>query len=128
MGRRARAAYVVSLGAFFCLFLLLVAWNAWLAPSRYFPVSLVLLVLVTPLLFPLRGLLHGKPYTFAWTSLLALLYFCHGLVEAYVNSCERVYASAEALLALSLFSATVLYARWRSREIKHSQQTASGNE
>ena len=116
MSHRARAAYLVSLSAYFCLFLLLVGWNAWLAPSAYFPVALVLLVMVTPLLVPLRGLLHGKPYTYAWTSLLALLYFTHGVVEAYVNPAERLYASAEIILALALFSAAVLYARWRSRE------------
>ena len=69
----------------------------------------------------MRGLLHGKPYTYAWTSLLALLYFTHGVAEAYVNPAERLYASAEIILALALFSAAVLYARWRSREIKESQ-------
>jgi len=122
MGRRTRAAYLVSLGAYFCLFVLLVAWNAWLAPSAHFPVALVLLVMVTPLMFPLRGLLHGKPYTHAWTSFLVLLYFTHGLVEAYVNPAERLYAGAEALFALGLFSATVFYARWRSRELQQRQE------
>ena len=123
MSRRTYAAYLVSLSAYFCLVLLLVAWNAWLAPSAYFPVALVLLVMVTPLLVPLRGLLHGKPYTYAWTSFLALLYFTHGVVEAYVNPAERLYAGVEALLALGLFSGSVLYARWRSREIRQNQDS-----
>ena len=113
----------VSLAAFFGLLLLLVGWNAWLAPSRLFPVALVLLVMVSPLLFALRGLLHGKPYTYAWTGLLALFYFAHGVVEAYVNPAERLYATAEILLALSLFLATALYARWRSRELKQVESS-----
>ncbi len=121
MSRKARNAQIVSLTAFFGLLLLLTGWYAWLAPSRLFPVSLVLLVMVTPLLLPLRGLLHGKPYTYAWTSLLALLYFAHGVVEAYVNPAERLYAAAEVLLALILFLAAVLYARWRSRELKQDE-------
>ena len=94
------------------------AWHTWLAPSAHFPVALVLLVMVSPLLLPLRGLLHGRPYTHMWAGLLALLYFTHGLMDAYANPAERLYAVAEAVLALSLFSAAMLYARWRSREIK----------
>ena len=118
MTLRTRAVHVTGLCAYFGLLLLLTAWYAWLVPSAYFPVALILLVMVSPLLVPLRGLLHGKPYTYAWTSLLALLYFAHGLVEAYVNPAERLYASAEALLALGLFAASVLFARWRSRELR----------
>ena len=121
MSRWTRATRFASVVAYFGLFLLLMAWHAWLAPSTYFPVALVLLVMVTPLLVPLRGLLHGRPYTYAWTSLLALAYFAHGLVEAYVNPAERLYASAEALLALGLFATCVLYARWRSRELRQPE-------
>ena len=124
IGRRTRAARILCLGFYFCLFGLLVVWNAWLAPSAYFPVALVLLVMVSPLLLPLRGLLHGRPYTHMWAGLLALLYFTHGLMEAYVNPAERLYAVTEALLAVGLFSAAVLYARWRSREIKESRKPA----
>ncbi len=120
MRAKTRVARILCLGFYFCLFVLLVAWNVWLAPSAYFPVALVLLVMVSPLLLPLRGLLHGRPYTHMWASLLALLYFTHGLMEAYVNPAERFYAVTEVLLAVGLFSAAVLYARWRSREIKRS--------
>ena len=36
------------------------------------------------LLLPLRGILHGRPYTHAWTGYLCMLYFSHGTVEAYL--------------------------------------------
>ncbi len=118
LGRRTQVARVICLGTYFSLLVLLVTWHAWLVPSAYFPVALVLLVMVSPLLLPLRGLLHGRPYTHMWAGLLALLYFTHGLMETYANPAERLYAVIEAVLALSLFSAAMLYARWRSRELK----------
>ena len=125
MQAKTRVARILCLGLYFCLFGLLVAWNAWLAPSAYFPVALVLLVMVFPLLLPLRGLLHGRPYTHLWAGLLALLYFAHGLMEAYANPAERLYAATEAVLALALFSAAMLYARWRSQEIKGNRTPAT---
>ncbi len=121
MDDKTRIARILCLAFYFCLFVLLVTWITWLAPSAYFPVALVLLAMVSPLLLALRGLLHGRPYTHMWASLLALVYFTHGLMEAYVNPAERFYAVTEALLAVGLFSAAVLYARWRSREIKGSR-------
>ena len=60
-----RSAYILTLTGYLGTLALLTAWYSWLAPSTHFPVALVLLVLVLPLLFPLRGLLHGRRYTFS---------------------------------------------------------------
>ncbi|MBL8247941.1 MAG: DUF2069 domain-containing protein, partial [Candidatus Competibacter sp.] len=49
----------VALTGYFGLFWLLLFWFAWLEPPDRAPVALVLILLVGPLLFPLRGLLHG---------------------------------------------------------------------
>jgi len=64
---------------YFVLLALLLNWLTWLSPPRGVPVALALVLLTVPLLFPLRGLLHGRPYTHAWTSFLALLYFAFGI-------------------------------------------------
>lgn len=109
---------VLTLTGYFCLFGLLMAWNAWLAPSHYFPVSMVLLVVGTPLLFPLRGLLHGKPYTHAWTSYLSLAYFIHGVGVAWATPGERVYGALEIVFSLMLFCGAIFYARYRGREMR----------
>ena len=118
-------ARLATLGGWFGLFGLMILWFAWLAPSQLYPVSMMLLVVAGPLLFPLRGLLHGKPYTHAWTSFLALAYFTHGSVEAWANAAERHLALLEVLFSLLLFAGAIFYARLRAREIKQEEQGES---
>lgn len=115
-------ARVAALIGYFGLFLLVVAWNAWLSPPTHLPIALVLLVLGTPLLFPLRGLLHGRPYTHAWTSYLALAYFTHGVVQAYAVPTERVLGLLEIFFSLLLFTGAIFYARFRTRELRQFQR------
>ena len=95
----------VALGTF----ALLIAWYTVLAPSSPFPISLVLLVLVTPLLFPLRGLLHGRSYTFAWSAFLALLYFIHGVAEAWHTAPTRILGMAEVGFTTLWFVSAIAY-------------------
>ncbi|VAX11262.1 hypothetical protein MNBD_GAMMA25-1712 [hydrothermal vent metagenome] len=109
---------ITTLASWFALFALLMLWNTLLAPSAYFPISLVLVVMVGPLLFPLRGLLHGKPYTHAWASFLIMLYFAHGVQEAWVNPDERIYALLEVLFSTIFYTAAITYAKLRGRQLK----------
>jgi uncharacterized membrane protein len=103
----------VALVGYFGLLTLMVAWAAWISPSPYFPVSLVVIVTAVPLLFPLRGILHGRPSSHIWASYLSLLYFVHGVGEAAVDPDERWLAAMEIAFSLSLFLGSVMYARWR---------------
>lgn len=109
-----RMARTLTLTGYFGLLGLLLIWNVWLAPSSYFPRSLVLIVLVVPLLLPLRGLLHGRVYTHMWTPFLALVYFILGMTEAVANPAERHLAAAETILSLMLFFGAVLVVRLES--------------
>ena len=113
-----------ALSSYFALLILLMLWFTVIAPSSQVPTSIVLVILVGPLLFPLRGLLHAKPYTHAWTSFLALLYLTHGIVEAYANQDERIYALLEVVFSSLLFTSSMLYARFRSRELRQIQATS----
>lgn len=106
-----RAYYALTLAGYFGTFILLVAWYTVLAPSLHFPVTLVLLVLVSPLLFPLRGLLHGRSYTFSWSGFLAVLYFMHGVVEAYSADLTRPYGLLEILFTVMWFTGAIMYVR-----------------
>jgi uncharacterized membrane protein len=92
---------------------LLLSWYGWIEPS---PVALILLLL--PLSFPLKGIIKGNPYTYAWSSFLILLYFIHGVVEAYANPPVRILALLEVLISVMFYTAAVLYARLRGRELK----------
>lgn len=107
--------HYIALAGFFGLFALLMLWHTVLAPSTRFPVALVLLIAVTPLLLPMRGLLTGDPKSCAWTAYLSLLYFMHGSGEAYANADERLFAAAEILFSLMLFFGTSFYIRFAGK-------------
>jgi uncharacterized membrane protein len=108
----------LTLVSYFALLCLLMLWQTVLAPAQTLPVSLVLVLLVGPLLLPLRGLLHGRPYTHAWTSFLVLIYFIHGVVEVWSNPEVRLYAALEILFSVMLYSGALLYARYRGRQLR----------
>lgn len=113
MTLQAKHCYTIALTGFFGLFALLMLWHTLLAPSVRFPVALVLLVTVLPLLLPMRGLLHGKPKSCAWAAYVSLIYFIHGSAEAYVNEAERLYAVLEVVFSLMLFLGATFYVRLR---------------
>jgi uncharacterized membrane protein len=94
--------YYLALIGFFGLFGLHMAWHTVLEPSSRFPVALVLLATVTPLLLPFRGMLNGNLKSCTWMSYISLFYFTHGMAEAYVNVAERYYAIAEVFFSLLL--------------------------
>ena len=119
---------LMSLIGLLGLITLLMVWEIWLAPSAasteglfILPRSLVLLFMVVPLLFPLRGILNGRPYTHAWASFLALFYFMHGVGEAWAGTDTAYLGVLEVILSLMLFIGAILYARFKSRELKAEQ-------
>ncbi|MGD2137002.1 MAG: DUF2069 domain-containing protein [Gammaproteobacteria bacterium] len=106
-----RFLYALTLVGYFGVLGLLIGWYGWLSPPEFLPVALALLLLVTPLLFPLRGILHGRPYTFAWSCFLALLYFTHGVMEAYSSEADRYLGLLEVVFASLWFLAATGYIR-----------------
>jgi uncharacterized membrane protein len=105
----------VALAGFFGLFALIMLWNTVLAPSPHFPVALMLLITVTPLLLNMRGLIDRKSKSCAWMAYISLIYFIHGSVEAYANVNGRIYPSLEIMLSLMLFFGATLYVRFAGK-------------
>ncbi len=103
--------HTLALTGFFGLFALLMLWNTVLAPSHDFPVALKLLITVTPLLLPLRGLLSKNTRSCAWMAYISLIYFTHGSIETYATTTERIYPVLEFTFSLILFFGTTLYVR-----------------
>lgn len=102
----------VASAALLALIALCVAWEIWLAPLR--PGGSWLVLKAVPLLLPLRGILHGRAYTYRWTSLLVLAYFGEGLARAASDvGPARVFATAEIALSVLLFAAIVVALRRR---------------
>ena len=105
----------VALAGFLGLFTLLMLWNTVLMPSSRFPVAFILLITVTPLLLPFRGLLDRNRNSCAWMAYISLIYFIHGSIEAYASTTGRLYPSLEIILSLMLFFGTTLYLRFSGK-------------
>jgi len=125
MNTKVRTCYWVALVSWFLLFALLCARIIVThAPSEP-PRSLQLLFLAGPLLLVLMGLLRGSPKAHLFAAVLALLYFCLGIMNAFEpgnNELDtRVYGALQIALSSLLFGAGVLYARWASQALKLNQ-------
>jgi len=59
-----------TLFGYFGLLILIVNWFTWIAPPQQVPRSFLLIALAGPLLFPLRGIIHGRRYTHPGTTTL----------------------------------------------------------
>jgi uncharacterized membrane protein len=106
-----RGAQVVALTGLLGLFALILAWNTWLAPPQVLPRALALILLLTPLLLPLRGMLAGRPYTHAWSAFLALPYFVLGVFHAAGAGPERLYGALMIGLSMAWLGGAGLYPR-----------------
>lgn len=105
-----RAAYLTACSSLIALIFLCIAWELRLAPLR--PGGSALVFKVLPLLAPLFGILHGKRYTYKWSSLLILVYFAEGLVRGTTESPPGQWlAIAEIALAAIFFTTAVAYVR-----------------
>ncbi len=108
--------YWLALVGFLGLFVLLMAWNTLWFPSTKWPIALVLLLAITPMLLPLRGFLNANPKSCAWMAYLSIAYLMHGSVEAYVNAAKRLPASLEVIFSAALFIGTTFYIRFKNRQ------------
>lgn len=108
----------IALGCYLLLIALVVLWEGWLAPAPRVPPGFWLTIKSLPLLLPFLGLLHAKPRSYLWASLLLLLYFLEGLMLLYLHRGESValhsvlpYALLETLLALGFIVSAGLSVR-----------------
>ncbi|MDD1612683.1 MAG: DUF2069 domain-containing protein [Methylococcaceae bacterium] len=106
---------LASLSGFFGLFALMMLWPTVLAPTSRFPVAIILIATVTPLLLLARGLLAAHPKFYAWAGFVSLLYFSHGVIEAYASEDTRRLAAAEILFSLMLFFGSALAIRYAGK-------------
>ena len=115
----------VAILAYLALIFLSVLWEGWLAPAQGVPPGFWLTIKTVPLLLPLFGPLHGRPYTYAWASMLVLPYFIEGVVLSYPLRASRLmlhaalpYALIETLLCLVFIVSATFYARQRADALR----------
>jgi uncharacterized membrane protein len=81
---------------------------AWIAVGYSW---IICLIAVLPLLAPLRGLMLGRRYTYAWATLFAIPYLTFALTELLANPAARWVASVSLLLVFGWFCTMILYLR-----------------
>lgn len=130
---RTRILYTLALGSYLSLIALSVLWEGWLAPAPSAPPGLWLTIKSVPLLLPLFGLLHGKPYTYAWASLLVLAYLTEGVVLTFTYraqplSSHDIFTCAiiETALSLLFLASAPFYARLRAAELENTVRHQHG--
>lgn len=107
---------------FFGLMLTLICWVTLPERSDLFPTATLLTIALLPLLLPLRGLLHGRPYTHAWNSFLMLFYFSHAIGELYSASRFDFYPALAVLFSTLCFIGSILFIRANAKMLASSQK------
>lgn len=102
----------VGFAAWALLAALQIAWHGLLLPPTQIPVAIALGFALLPLALPLLAI-RRPPRALLWAGLVALLYFCHGVMEAWSAPAERGLALTEAALAVLLILALGADARGR---------------
>ena len=116
-----------TLLGYFGLMLFIPLWHLVITPLPAKFMSVTLLIQVGPLMFPLRGLLHGKVYTHAWSMYLALFYFVVGIWYAGDVS-TRTFGVIFSLLSILFFIGTMLFTRFQGMAEKAMSDESPNND
>ena len=81
--------------------------------SSYIPLVLFWL----PMLFAIRGLLIGNPYTFAWSNFVIMWCFIHGLTAIWTYNGNKLFIVLELIFLTMAFIGNTYFARYRGREL-----------
>ena len=76
------------------------------------------LLLSLPLLFPLKGLVSNRLYTYRWVGYMTLVYFCVGISELVSNPLLRVYGFGTTISSILLFLASIYFARYLGQQTR----------
>lgn len=108
----------LALASYLLLILLVLLWEGWLAPAPKAPPGFWLTLKGVLLLLPLFGMLHDRPRSYLWASLLVLFYFMEGVMLVYLHHAETFalhnvlpYALLETVLTLSFIVSAGFYVR-----------------
>jgi uncharacterized membrane protein len=113
----------ITLISYFSLLIFMPLWLIILSPSSGLSPMLSLIMFTLPLLFPLKGLVQGNPYTYAWSSFIIMIYFLHSLTTLWVSPKDMLWALIELFLATVMFLAGSYYAKYRGQELGLSIRT-----
>jgi len=107
---------ILGQAGYFGLLIFLPIWHLILVPSvmdKY----ITLLLTVGPLLLPMWGIIKQKPYTYAWSNFIVLIYMIHGLTLIWDRPDERLYVIIELVLSFMMFIGCSYFAKFRGQEL-----------
>jgi uncharacterized membrane protein len=107
----------MALFGYFSLLFFMPLWLLVLSPSESLSTSTTLILFILPLLFPLKGLLQGNPFTYAWANFIVLIYFLHSLTTLWVLPSDMIWAILELIFASTMFLGCTYYAKYRGQEL-----------
>jgi uncharacterized membrane protein len=111
---KARVAGWLSILSYVGLIAFMMLWVIMLGEVPRDQISIGLIVAVTPLLLPLRGILAARDKAMIWGTLVVLLYFVHGGVIAWSEPGHRWLGLIEVTLALTYLVSASFFVRWRA--------------
>lgn len=112
---------VLTLAGYFSLLLGLFAWHLLIEPPARHLISIIILLQLGPLMFPLFGLLNGKLYTHAWSMYMAIFYFVIGVW--YAGSAEDLMIGLYVIVtSLLFFTGCVIYTRYKGKQLKAQEK------
>lgn len=107
----------IALIGYFSLLIYMPVWLIVINPSEGLSPITNIVFFTLPLLFPLKGLVQGNPYTFAWSNFIVMWYFLHGLTTVWVSETDLFWASLELIFATMMFISGTYYAKYRGQEL-----------
>ena len=107
----------IALTGYFGLLFFMPLWLVVLNPSKGLSITLSLVFFTLPLLFPLKGLLQGNPFTYAWSNFIVMIYFLHSLTTLWVSADDTLWAIIELIFASLMFFGGTYYAKFKGQEL-----------
>lgn len=118
---------ILTLAGYFTLLFGLFAWHLIIDPPAEHLISIIVLLQIGPLMFPLMGLIRGKLYTHAWSMYVAIFYFIVGVW--YAGSSEDLMIGLFVIFSsLVFFLGTVLYTRFMGKQMQAVNSSAAEQE
>ena len=107
----------IALTGYFSLLIYMPIWLLLINPSEGLSPTLTLIMFTLPLLFPLKGLVQGNPYTYAWSNFVVMIYFLHSLTTLWVSEDDMIWAMLELIFTTMMFISGSYFAKYRGQEL-----------
>lgn len=117
MNNKTRLARNLTLVGYFGTLVLVFSWIWWLSPSSLLTQPTATVIWFCPLLLPIIGIIKSKPFTYAWSGFLAVLYLSQALTTLISTPEEQGLALIELILTSMWLAGASMFSRWRGEEL-----------